>query len=117
MKKISYIPLFLALALLPALAHAQEFTSLLVSLVAWIGILTNIVGALALLVFFWGLVKYIWAAGDEASKASGKKIMIGGVVALFVFFSVFGLVRFIRYSLDINENSSMHTPRVLPGLP
>ena len=62
--------------------------------------------------FFWGLVKFIFAAGNEESKADGKKIMIWGVVALFVMVSVWGLVRFIAETFDVSQNSSVDVPTV-----
>ena len=61
-----------------------------------IGTLTPIVVALALLFFFWGLAKYILAAGDESKKAEGRSTMIWGVIALFVIVSVWGLVQVLQ---------------------
>ena len=49
--------------------------------------------ALALLGFFWGIVQYIF--GSEEDKASAKKTMIWGVVALFVMSSIWGLVAWL----------------------
>lgn len=72
--------------------------------------LIGVVASLALLVFFWGIVKYIASADDEKSKDSGKRLMIGGVIGLFVMFSVFGLIRFIREAFDINNNSDLNPP-------
>ncbi len=76
---------------------------------------TGILAALALLVFFWGLVKYIAKADDEKAKEAGKNTMIWGVVGLFVMFSVFGIVRFLQESFDINarNNSAPDIPEVL----
>lgn len=67
---------------------------------------TGILGALALLVFFWGLVKYIVKADDEKAKESGRNIMVWGVIALFVMFSIFGLVRFLQGSFGINDSNN-----------
>lgn len=70
------------------------------------GIITNILiplaFAVALLYFFWGVAMYIRSEGT--GKEEGKKIMIWGVVALFVMSSVWGLVAFIRGELLGNEN-------------
>ncbi|MEK7642788.1 MAG: hypothetical protein AAB392_03250 [Patescibacteria group bacterium] len=54
---------------------------------------------LSILLFFWGVAKYIKSEGD--GKAEGKNIMIWGVVGIFVISSVWGLVVFIRGELDI----------------
>jgi hypothetical protein len=68
--------------------------------------------AVALLVFFYGLVKYIF--GAEHNKDSAKKTMIWGVVALFVMASVWGLVRFIGEAVGVDQDTA---PQVDPLIP
>lgn len=56
----------------------------------------------ALLVFFWGLAKFIFrVGGDEKAVTDGKKLMIWGIIALFVMVSVWGIVSFMQRSLGI----------------
>ncbi len=51
--------------------------------------------ALALVVFFWGLVKYI-----QSGKAKGgKDIMIAGLVGLFIMVSVWGIIRIAQNTI------------------
>ena len=45
-----------------------------------------------LLSFFWGLAKFIRAAGDEKKITEGKEFMKWGIVGLFVMVSIWGLV-------------------------
>ena len=105
------------LALTPVFAFAQTLTNLS-TLVSSIGGIVNIaipiVFSLALLAFFWGLVKYIFAQGDETSKADGKKIMLWGLVALFVGASVWGIVQFARTNLGVPTDNTIGVPRVTP---
>lgn len=106
---------------LPFLALAQGNTSPtlgnLQTLMQSIGTLINmalpIVVALALLFFFWGLAKYILAAGDDEKKKEGRNIMIWGVVALFVMVSVWGLVSFIGNALGIGQGATINS---VPGV-
>lgn len=114
MKKIMYglISFFLPAALLFAqtggnLSNTRGLVNNFWAIVnTSIGVLTS----LALLVFIWGIVKYIYSQGTDA-KADGKKIMIGGVVALFVLFSVWGIIRFIQEDLGVTQGSTMIVPR------
>lgn len=76
-------------------------------------ILIPMVFVLALLVFFYGIVKYVWSEG--AGKDEGKKIMIWGVVALFVMSSVWGIVAFVRIELGVGSDSSMPVPTIDGG--
>ena len=73
-------------------------------------ILIPLVFTLALFLFFWGVAKYIWSEG--AGKEEGKKIMIWGVIALFVMSSVWGLVRFIRGELNIDGGTEGVIPTI-----
>lgn len=57
-----------------------------------INILNSVVFALiplALVLFMWGVVKYIYKGGGKDSRTN----MLWGLLALFVLFSVWGLVR------------------------
>ncbi|MDO8505185.1 MAG: hypothetical protein Q7S48_01220 [bacterium] len=54
-----------------------------------------IISSLAFLVFVWGLVKFIFRiGGDEKAVEDGKKLMIWGLVALFVLLSYMGILAF-----------------------
>lgn len=86
------------------------------SLITDIGNIVNkiipILFAVALLVFFWGLIKYLLGGAEDKDKA--KNLMIWGVVALFVMASVWGLVRFIGDAVGVNQDTA---PRVNPLIP
>lgn len=98
----------------PQLTNIQQFLTAISHLVS---IALPIVVALALLAFFWGLATFIFAAGSEDAKDRGKRIMIWGVVALFVMVSVWGLVQFIGSALGIQQGQDIsHVPTV-QGLP
>lgn len=108
-----------ALVLAPSLASAQQLGNL-ETLLRSIGRLINlalpIVVGLALLAFFWGLVKFIVAQGNDGAKSEAKKVMIWAVVALFVMVSVWGLVRFIGDAFGIQQQSTPNTIPTVPGL-
>lgn len=109
--------IILALAFVPAFASAQNLGNLQQLLEGFSNLVQMalpVVAGLALLAFFWGLAKFIFAAGDEESKADGKRIMIWGIVALFVMVSVWGLVGFIGTALNINATRN---PTVVPTVP
>lgn len=75
--------------------------------------LVGIALTVALVVFFWGMVKYIKSLGSEKDKIDGKAMMFWGVIALFVMVSVWGLVNLVSDTLTLDN-----TPRgnlVLPG--
>ncbi len=59
--------------------------------------------SLCLLYFFWGVTKYIANSANSSQKAGeeAKRVMVWGLVGLFVAVSVWGIVRLIRTELNI----------------
>lgn len=81
-----------SLSLLPLGALAFELQENIIDPIGEaINSLVPILMTLALVVFFWGLVKYIRSAGEPKAASEGKSIMIWGVIALFVMASIWGL--------------------------
>ncbi len=89
------------------------FTNLINSLTGLIGLLIPFIIGLAILVFLWGVLKFVTAAGDEEARKTGRSFMIWGVVGIFVMVSVWGLVNFLGSILDL-DNSVQSGPE-LPG--
>lgn len=67
--------------------------------------------SLCMLYFFWGVAKYIrsGAGGDKAAE-EGKNVMVWGVVGMFVAFSIWGIITFIRTELDIPDIQNIDKP-------
>ena len=107
MKKIVLIS---GLALVPGIAFAQAsgFT-IITDIGNLVSLLTPVIVALALLFFFWGLAKYILAAGDETAQAAGKQIMIWGIIALFVIVAVWGLVQVLASTFKVDTGTTSGT--------
>lgn len=105
----------LTVAPLSVLAQTLTRTSTLLRMVysTVTDVLIPLVFTLGLLAFFYGVVKYIWSEGQ--GKEDGKKIMIWGVIALFVMSSVWGLVYFIKVELNIGPESNMPIPTIGNG--
>ena len=93
-----------ALLLLPTLSFAQAFAGVNTLAVGFGTVVTTLIPimmGLAVLVFFWGLVKYIASASDEAAKESGKTLMIWGMVALFVMVALWSILGFVQAQLGL----------------
>ena len=117
MKKVIYV----AMSFAPILALAQvaspgtnlqpivDFISKTVA--AFIPILIG----LALIYFFWGLIKYIRSAGDPKAASEGKSIMIYGVIAIAVMVSIMGLVAWLQQAFGVGTDTAI-TPPTINGL-
>ncbi|MDO8590305.1 MAG: hypothetical protein Q7R69_03500 [bacterium] len=116
MKKYSNIFALVAL-LLPGFVFAAPLTGLK-ALIEAIGALTKtsiiVLAGLSLLVFFWGLVKFIFhVSGDEKAIEEGKRIMKWGLIALFVMVSVWGIIKFMQVQLEIKSTTPPPPPVVI----
>jgi hypothetical protein len=71
---------------------------------------TVLLGSIALLVFFWGIVKYISKRGDEKGIEEAKNTIKWGLLALFVMFSVWGLVQALAATVGVNTGPDFYKP-------
>jgi Na+/proline symporter len=58
----------------------------------------------AVVVFLWGLVKFISEASDESAKAGGKNLMVWGMITLFVMVAFWGIIAYFQTSLNLTGN-------------
>ena len=61
-------------------------------------ILNPIIGfmfAVAVVMFIYGIVEYIWSADNEDKVAVGKKHMIWGIVGIFIMMGVYGILNIL----------------------
>jgi len=57
-----------------------------------IGYLIPIAFGLAVVFFFYGMLKFMMASGDEKALAEGRQVMLWGIIAIFIGVSVWGIV-------------------------
>lgn len=60
---------------------------------------------LALLVFAWGIVKYITSANNPEKEKEARKFLWWGVIGIFVLASVLGLVSFIGKYFGVGQGA------------
>jgi hypothetical protein len=74
---------------------------------------------LAIVFFFYGLIRYIYNAGNSKGHTLGRDVIIWSLVGLFVIFSLWGLVNVISITLlgvtpnGVGSNGAFYAPR--PG--
>jgi len=104
-----YLQSIISAALLfPSLAFAQVgvlgfFNGLIDILITIIPILL----ALAVLVFFWGIVKFITNADDAKRNEEGKQIIIWGLITIFVMIAFWGILGWLQTELGFNAGASL----------
>jgi hypothetical protein len=58
--------------------------------------------AIALIVFFWGIVQFINSETADSKRDEGKKKIFYGLFGMFIMFSAFGLIKLILNSFGIS---------------
>ncbi|MDQ5962768.1 MAG: hypothetical protein QG653_575 [Patescibacteria group bacterium] len=85
---------------------------------------TNVVKALgylamsaAVVAFFFGMVQFIWASreGKEEEMTKGKRFMVWALIALFVMFSVWGIIKFVQQTIGLPNSSEITIPTLNIG--
>lgn len=102
---------------LPFVAAAQQLTQLrtfVASIGGLLGQLIPILIAATVVIFFWGLFNYVRKSGKKAEN--GKKVLIAGIVALFVEVSLWGIIIFAQQSLGIGGIQGGINPPVVNGI-
>jgi peptidoglycan biosynthesis protein MviN/MurJ (putative lipid II flippase) len=104
--------------LTPALVLAQSgrgdgIPALLQQAMSIITSLIPIVIGIAVLIFLWGVLKYVVAKGEDEQKEA-RGVMLYGIIALFVMVSVWGLVNILGDTLNLNR--AVPPPPGIPGV-
>jgi len=113
MKKIALASL--ALFALPFFAFAQALQplrNLVLAVGSILNLLVPVLIAAALVVFFWGLVKYVNKSGGEGAHDSGRSTMIAGLISLFIMVSVWGIINLAQNALGVQGNAPVTVPQV-----
>ncbi len=92
--------------LLQLLAMAQTIVSRLVPFMI----------GLAVLAFFWFLIKFIWKGSDDAkAHDDGMKGMGYSILALFVMVSIWGIISALGSMLGVSQGGGL-PPLQMPGV-
>lgn len=96
----------------------QNLGDFLCTILALVNTALPVLVGLAVLVFFWGLVLYIFSIGgegDDKKQKQGRNLMIWGIIAFFVMLSLFGIIRIAQTTFNF-QNPNAQIPNV-PRIP
>ena len=92
----------IASLLLPAIASAATLQDTLIFLSTFLNGIIGLFITLAIVVFFWGLIKYLWSIDNENAH-EGLKIMFWGLICIFVMVSIWGIIRLLQSTLKVTS--------------
>ena len=111
MKKVAIISSALVLA--PFVAFAQDlsfFTTILTALDGLVTLAVPFVISLAILLFLWGLARYMLNQDDADARAGARNLMLWGIVIIFVMVSLWGLVNLLQTFTAVGAGTAGTAP-------
>ncbi len=63
---------------------------------------------LAIVVFFWGLVMYIFQGGE--ARAKGLATIFYAILAIFIMVSIWGVIHLLQATFGVDNSNSAETP-------
>ena len=111
---------------IPAVAAAQykievyktpdaglNFTSFANKLAGIANVIIPFLIGVAFVAIIWGIFRYVQSAGDAEKIAEGRKVIVYGIVAMFLMLSFWGFVMIITNTLFPEEPTLLDAPNGL----
>lgn len=76
-------------------------------------ILNPLIGLLffvALIVFLWGVFRFVANAGSEDARETGKRNMMWGILGMFIMVAAFGIIRLVLGTFGITGPGASKLP-------
>lgn len=102
----------LAVFAVPTAASAVTFIDTLNLVNTVINAFVPILLSVAVVVFFFGVIKYLTSLGNSDKRNEAVQLMIWGVVAIFVMVSLWGIIRLLQSTFRVG-NSEPVVPRAI----
>ncbi len=106
-------------ALLPIRAYAQESRTTLGDILDGFREVLRLLLPLAigasLMVFVWGLAVFILRSDNEEAQKKGRRVMVWGVVVLFLSVALWGVVEILMVTFGLQPGAPCPPPQIING--
>lgn len=102
--------LSLAVLALPVAVGAASIFDTLALANTLLNALVGLFITLAIVVFFWGLIKYLMSMSSE-NASEGLQLMMYGVIAIFVMVSIWGIIRLLQNTFKVGGDQQAIVPQ------
>ena len=92
-----------------------SFIEIVAFIIGLINQVIPILGSFALILFLWGGLRMVYRSGDAHGHNDDKKAMQWSVIALFVLFSIWGILRLMSEAFLPGAGASISEPNVCFG--
>ncbi len=88
----------------------STFSSIIFGIVEVMNSLVWLLSGIAILIFFWGLVRYISNSSGPKGQQEGRQLIVWGLISLFIIFSLGGILKLMCISFLGNANCTNPKP-------
>ncbi len=92
------------------LSHSSSLKDLVTFVINIITLIIPVLTVLALVIFLWSGVRYIYKAEETAGKGPERDAMLWGLIALFVLFSIWGILKILSNTLLGTDSGGVGAP-------
>src|SRR3989344_3832239 len=95
----------LLIGLLPSFAYAASFKDIVGRIIGvFNGTIVPVLIGFGVIMIIFGIFRYINAGDDPKKLAEGGKLVLWGVIGVFIMFSIWGLVALILNTVFMSED-------------
>ncbi|MEK7083558.1 MAG: hypothetical protein AAB972_05275, partial [Patescibacteria group bacterium] len=112
MKRLLFIFCSLVVIMpITAFAAGSKIKTILTNIQDTLGIVIKIFITLALVIFIWGVVRFILAAANPQARNQAKGIMLYGIIAIAILAMMTGIVAFLQTYFGITPGQPIKIPQ------
>ncbi len=111
MKKILFTFCSLAVIMPFSVSAASKINKILTNIQDTLNIVIRILITMALVVFVWGIVRFIAAAGNIQEVKKAKGVMTYGIIALAILATMTGIIAFLQTYFGITGGQPIKIPQ------
>jgi hypothetical protein len=107
-KAIKFVFLFASVVLSPVVyavspssPQIRTFADIIDLAIQYMRLIIPLLMGAAVVIFLFGVLKYIGSASEVESREEGRRFMVYGIIGLAVMTSVYGLVAFVTNTLGL----------------
>jgi len=96
-------------------AAARTFRELANQIISIVNIAVPVLVSLAVVAFFFGLVKFLSSTGDTKKHKDGITIMTYGIISLFVIVGLWGIIEIAKNTIFGNDSVAVPSSSEILG--
>ena len=94
-----------------AAVSSSKIGTVVANAIDLVRLIVELVWLIALVVFGWGMVRFIAAASNQEEIKKAKGILWWGIIGMFVLASIVGIIRFLQRNLGVGGGGIITPPQ------